>query len=108
VLKPQDFGPNTVFVDSFSSIIEICAAAKDMTVGIAPSHKLPSTVKSIAVKEDAQSRAWAATADTVRDKSYPLVLPFYFYWDSKTADARIAKFADFCAAQGLGQPGAAK
>jgi phosphate transport system substrate-binding protein len=53
-------------------------------------------VRILALKKDADSPAVLPSPTTVRDRSYPIVQPLYFYWDEKRAPDVIQKFVDFC------------
>jgi ABC-type phosphate transport system substrate-binding protein len=66
-----------------------------------PGHEIEQGRKAIAIKLDEKTPGVLPTLQTCADRTYPLVLPFWFYWDSKSADARIKPFVEFCANEGL-------
>jgi len=53
-------------------------------------------VKIIAVKKDAESPGTVPSAANLRDGSYPLIRPLYFYFNETTVTPAAKKFVDFC------------
>jgi phosphate transport system substrate-binding protein len=53
-------------------------------------------LKILGIKKDNASAAVFPSIATMRDGSYPFVLPLYFYWNSTTASPVIKQFVDFC------------
>jgi phosphate transport system substrate-binding protein len=60
-------------------------------------------IKIVSMKESVDAPAIEMTWENIRNMSYPLRRPNYFYWDASAADTakEIAKFADFCVKTGL-------
>jgi phosphate transport system substrate-binding protein len=105
VLEKQPFGPTTAILESWSSIIRICSSAADSPIGIAPIFSARAAepgIKVIGVKQDEHSVAVKPSDETLKQKTYPIILPFRFYWDQKTLSSQAKQFVDYCAAQGLG------
>jgi len=102
VMDGKRFGPNTNFMESFYLIVKVCSISEDIPIGIAPSAWGAKGTKLIAVKKDAESQGVQPSEQTVRDRTYPITLPFKFYWDGQSSDQRVPRFVDFCASKGLG------
>ena len=100
-LHNEPFGPRVVMAETWHAIVKVCSAATDLPIGICPVTRLSPEVKAIAVKLDDKTPAVLPSLQTCADRTYPLVLPFWFYWDSQSADARIKPFVEFCATEGL-------
>jgi len=100
-LHNEPLGPKAVVVDTWTTIVKICSVATDLPIGICPVLRLNPQVKAIAIKLDDKTPAVLPSLQTCADRTYPLVLPFWFYWDSRTTDARIKPFVEFCASEGL-------
>lgn len=102
VLHNQPYGKTTVFTESWTAIMKVCSVAKDLPIGMGPRLAVEkSAVKVIGVKEDDNSPAILPTEETLKNKTYPIIVPIRLYWDSDTQDDRIVKFVDFCALKGL-------
>ncbi|MEW6111078.1 MAG: substrate-binding domain-containing protein [Thermodesulfobacteriota bacterium] len=100
-LHNEAFGSRVVMAETWHAIVKVCSAATDLPIGICPVMRLNPEVKAIAVKLDDKTPAVLPSLQTCADRTYPLVLPFWFYWDDKSADARIKPFVEFCANEGL-------
>lgn len=59
-----------------------------------------SLIKILAIKKDAGSPAVLPTEVTVKNQSYPLSVPMYFYYDSKSAGEPVKSFVEFCKRRG--------
>jgi phosphate transport system substrate-binding protein len=101
VLHKEPFGPNAAFTENWTSIARICSSATDFPIGIVPAVLAKEGVKVLALKKDENSAAVAASPATVKDKSYPLIVPITIFWNSESRDARIEKVVNFYAATGL-------
>jgi phosphate transport system substrate-binding protein len=101
VLHNSPYGPTTVFADSWSAIMKICAAADDLPIGMGPVFIVRGEVKIIAIKKDQASVGIKPTVETLKDKSYPIIDPIFMYWDKRTENQDIQRFIDFCADKGL-------
>jgi phosphate transport system substrate-binding protein len=53
-------------------------------------------VRIMGIKRDENSPAILPSPATVRDGSYPLILPLYFYWNSRAASPLVKQFVEFC------------
>jgi phosphate transport system substrate-binding protein len=104
VLDKQPYGPNTTIAESWSTIIKVCSAATDLPIGIVPvmpALAASDKIKILGIKEDSDSTAVKPSDATLGNKTYPIILPFKFYWDAKTATPQLKRFVDFCAGAGL-------
>jgi phosphate transport system substrate-binding protein len=104
VLDKQPYGPNTTIAESWSTIIKVCSAATDLPIGIAaviPALAASGKIKILGIKEDPHSNAVQPSDETLKNKTYPIILPFRFYWDAKAATPQLKAFVEFCAAAGL-------
>jgi len=104
VLDKQPYGSNTAILESWSSIIKVCSGATDLPVGLAPviqALAAHQSIKVIGLKQDEHSPGVKPSEDTLRDKSYPIILAFKFYWDQKTQSSQAKQFVEYCVRQGL-------
>jgi len=102
VLDNQPYG-NTTMTETWGTIIKVCSTGNDLSVGIAPINQAlaaSGTLKVLRIKENENSPGIAPSDDTLKDKSYPIILPFRFYWDEKSVSDEMKKFIEFCAAKG--------
>ena len=96
VLAKQQFGSATVMTDTWGSVVSECADEKKLAIGFsAAQHIRDPNVKVLSIKTDAKPQ-------TVRDETYPLIVPVYLCWDSTTKDSRIPQIVDHCAMKGVG------
>ncbi len=102
VLQKKAYGANTVFAESWTSIVQVCSAANDLPIGIGPALIAKSQIKLLAIKPDENSLAVKPSEDALKDASYPIINPIHMYWDSKSEDERIKSFVEYCAREGLG------
>ncbi len=61
-------------------------------------------VKILGIKKDADAPAVLPTAQTVKNNSYPLCIPVYFYYDSASAADYVKRFVEFCKDRSQGSP----
>lgn len=101
VLGKQPFGAKTVFTETWSTIVKACGGASDLPVGIAPFMSIKEKVKLLALKKDGNSAAVVPSQDTLRDKTYPLLVPITMYWETPLKNKEIEVFVNFCASSGL-------
>ncbi len=104
VLVNQPYGNTTTMTETWPTIIKVCSMGNDLSIGIAPvSQALAASgkIKILRVKEDEHSPGVAPSYETLKNKTYPIILPFRFYWDDKTSDDQIKRFIEFCANKGL-------
>ena len=59
-----------------------------------------NSAKILALQKDEQSAAVLPAEQTLRDGSYPLILPLFFYWDNASRSSVLQKFIDFCKERG--------
>jgi phosphate transport system substrate-binding protein len=67
-----------------------------MTLGDAEKAQKSNTVKILGIKKDKESPAVMASAQTLKDGSYPVLMIQYLYWDQTTGGEHVKKFIDFC------------
>lgn len=67
-----------------------------MTLGDAKKAQKRNSVKILGVKKDKESPAVMASAQTLKDGSYPVLFTQYLYWDQTTGKEHVKKFIDFC------------
>ena len=104
VLEKQPYGPTTTVAENWGTIIKVCAVANDLPIGIAsviPTLAAADKIRLLGVKEDAHSSAVKPSEETLKNKAYPIILPFRYYWDEKTVSNQAKQFIDFCASKGL-------
>jgi hypothetical protein len=101
VLHNQPYGPSTVIAESWTSIVKVCAVANDLPIGIGPALIAKGGIKVLGVKVDDNSPAVKPSEENLKDRSYPIINPIHFYWESQSQDDLMAKFVDFCASKGL-------
>ncbi len=102
VLKKQPYSTNTVFAESWTSIVQVCSAAADLPIGIGPALIAKPQIKLIGIKVDQNSPAIKPSEDALRDGLYPIINPIRMYWGSKSEDNRVKSFVEYCAREGLG------
>lgn len=106
VLKGQPYGPATKITETWGTITKVCSSANDLPIGIAPWTRIEVPgLKVLAVKEDEASPAMKPNIDTLKEKGYPIVLPFSFYWNGLSLDSDLKKFVDYCATRGAANSG---
>ena len=104
VLDQEPFGKNIVFTENWSTILKACSNGEEIAIGLGPvplgGNK--SGAKLLAIKKDEQSAAVLPSEETLRNKSYPIILQFQFYWDSQTSDRGVLEFVEYSEKMGLG------
>jgi phosphate transport system substrate-binding protein len=103
VLKKAPYASSTIKAESWGSIIRICATAKDLPIGIGPVpiNGTSGGAKVLGVKVDENSPAVIPSEETLKQKTYPIQLPFYLYWDADTKDKRVIDFVNYCEQRGV-------
>ena len=101
VLHNQPYSATTVMADSWTAIVKVCTTANDLPIGIAPALAEKGAIKVLAIKQDENTPAVVPSAETLKERSYPIINSIRLYWDSQSQDDRIKKFVDFCASKGL-------
>ncbi len=87
--------------DSWTAIVKVCTTANDLPIGIAPALAEKGAIKVLAIKQDENTPAVLPSAETMKEKSYPIINSIRLYWDSQSQDDRIKKFIKACASKGL-------
>ena len=100
VLDGKPFGAKTVVVDRWYTILKICAENRCLPIGIVPHTRDTSGAKMLRIKRDDVSPSVAPTLENVKNKTYPITLPFSFVWNAQSKDPVTQKFVDFCQNQG--------
>jgi phosphate transport system substrate-binding protein len=100
VLEGEPFSSKAVLVEGWETILKICSTAQDLPIGISPHTKNFQGIKIIAVKRDESSPAILPQEKNIRDKTYPISLPFSLVWDSGSNNPLVSKFIEFCQNQG--------
>jgi hypothetical protein len=67
-----------------------------MTLGDAEKAQQRNSLKILGIKKDKESPAVKASAQTLKDGSYPVLMTQYLYWDQTTGGEHVKKFIDFC------------
>ncbi len=101
VLGKQPFGAKTVFTETWSTIVKACGSASDLSVGIAPFTSIKENAKLLGLKKDSNSAGVVPSQDTLRDKTYPLLVPITMHWEEPAKNKEIEEFVNFCASSGL-------
>ncbi len=100
VLGGNPFGPKTVIVDRWYTILNLCAEDRNLMLGIVPHTRDTSKVKVLRIKRDDASPAVAPSGENIKSQAYPITLSFSFIWNTQSKDPAIQNFVDFCKNQG--------
>ncbi len=89
--------------NSFLDILKSCSVSEDMLIGIVPHSQIAAfkrrdRLKTLAVRSCADCPAVLPSKQAFEDRSYPINVPVYMYYNSKANDERIMKFVNFCTA----------
>ncbi len=96
VMANQQFGSTNVITDTWGSVVSECADEKRLAIGFSAARYIRDpNVKVLSIKTEAKPQ-------TIRDETYPLIVPVYLCWDSTTKDSRIPQIVDHCAMKGVG------
>jgi phosphate transport system substrate-binding protein len=101
VLGNEFFSSDAKVRDFYHHIIKELARKQPPALAYAPfvdavHAEKTKTVKILGLKKDRNSPTIFPSEATIKDKSYPLMLPLYFYWNSDTAGPQVRKFVEFC------------
>ncbi len=55
-----------------------------------------SLIKILGIKKDADSPAVLPTEETIKNRSYLLIVPLYFYFDGRSTGDEAKRFVEFC------------
>jgi phosphate transport system substrate-binding protein len=105
VMENGYFTSDASIRDLYHNIIREISKKKTPAIGyagLADAQRAAKTnlIKILGIKKDADSPALLPSAETVKNRSYPLSVPVYFYYDSPTAGDHIKRFVDFCKDRG--------
>jgi len=100
VLKKKDFGPNVMLLPATAAIVQSVAAdAWNIGyVGLGYEESAKDKIKTVAVKQAADSPAVSPSIATVKDGSYPIARKLHLYV-TDTAPAATKEFLAFCASE---------
>jgi phosphate transport system substrate-binding protein len=98
------FGSDARARDYYHHIIRDLEKRQPPGLGYAPlldatSAQEKNQVRIMGIKKDPGAAAVYPSLATVKDKTYPLMLPLYFYWNANAASPLIDKFVEFCKKQ---------
>jgi phosphate transport system substrate-binding protein len=91
VLNKQPYGPGTVMTQSWGAIQKACLAGTDLPIGLAPSDTVAEGIKVLAIKKDETSPGVKPSPETLKNRTYPIILAVRFYWDSQSQDDRLKR-----------------
>jgi len=104
----RPFAANAVVVPEFNNVLRKVAQSAGSLgfVRIRDAFESPipfeMAVKVLKVRKDAASPAIQPSRATIADSSYPILRPYYVYYESK-ADTSIVKYVEFLEKKGWGQ-----
>lgn len=101
VMGNEYFSSDVRVRDYYHHIIRDLSRKQPAGLGYAPlldatAAQEKHLVRIMGVKKDQAAPAVHPSFATIADKSYPLILPLYFYWNADAASPLIGKFVDFC------------
>ncbi|MBI5249169.1 MAG: PstS family phosphate ABC transporter substrate-binding protein [Desulfomonile tiedjei] len=109
-LFPEDYLSSDANVRNFfHDILKEISLKKPPALGYAGLYDAMKAVqagrvKLLALKRDENSPAVLPTLETVKDRTYPLIMQLYFYWDKDRAPEHLKQFVDFCKTKGTSVP----
>lgn len=100
VLKKQDYSPRARLMPATSSIIQ--AVSEDVTaigyVGLGYVQEAGQTVKTLKIKANADAPSVTPSETTVRDGSYSIARPLYFYLGGSVSK-EVQDFVKYCVSE---------
>jgi phosphate transport system substrate-binding protein len=101
IMSNEHFGSEAKTRDFFHHIMKELARKTPSALAYAPfpdalKAQKANTIKILGIKKDQNSPAVYPSDATIKDKSYPLLQPLYFYWNADTASPMVRKFVEFC------------
>jgi phosphate transport system substrate-binding protein len=101
VMDNDYFSSDSKIKARYHDIIREVAARKPWAIaycGLADAERAAQkkTVKVLGIQKDGQSPAVFPSEQTLRDGAYPLIQPFFFYWDGASKSTILKKFIDLC------------
>jgi len=105
VMQNDYFSSDSKIRAYFHDIIREVAARKPWAIaycGVADAERAvkKNSAKILGLQKDEQSPAVMPSTQTLRDKSYPLILSLFFYWDGGSRSQNPTKFVEFCKERG--------
>ncbi|MFC1833916.1 substrate-binding domain-containing protein [Thermodesulfobacteriota bacterium] len=101
VLKGAPYAPGHEVMPRYSTTMTVCS--KSNAIGYVPAssgsfYKGKESVDVIGIKADADSKAVFPKYGVAKTSDYPVTIPFYFYWNSKSDKVKcLSGFAEFAA-----------
>ncbi len=98
-LRGKPVSPQARMSTSFTRLLKLVEEEKGAValVGCLALTSIKNPLKTLALKKAPDSPAVKWSAETFKDKSYPIARPLYFYWDKNSPNVvQLMKFADFC------------
>ncbi|MBI4963433.1 MAG: phosphate ABC transporter substrate-binding protein [Desulfomonile tiedjei] len=101
VMENDYFSSDSKIRPYYHDIIREVAARKPWAIaycGLADAERAVAkkSIKILGLQREAQSPAVLPSEQTLRDNSYPLILPLFFYWDGAARSPLVQRFVDFC------------
>jgi phosphate transport system substrate-binding protein len=101
VMQNDYFSSDSKIKARYHDIIREVAARKPWAIsycGMADADRAgqKGTVKVLGIQNDDQSQAVFPSEQTLRNNSYPLIQPFFFYWDGASRSPMLQRFINFC------------
>lgn len=101
IMDGKPFSSSAVLRSQYYEILRNIASRKPWVIGYsgladALREKQTKPLRILAIKEDVASPAVLPSDATSADRTYPLVQPFYLYWDANSPKGSLRKFIDFC------------
>lgn len=101
IMENGYFTSDAAIRDLYHNIIREISKKKPAAISYAGSADADRAVKNnmvkiLGIKKDADSPVAIPTAETIRNQSYPLTIPVYFYYDGPSAGDHIKSFVEFC------------
>ncbi len=89
VMENDSFSSDAKPMDQYEHIISELSREKPPAIAYSPlmdalKAEQDKRVKIVAIKKDEKSPAVRPSIATLKDDSYPLVMPLFFYWDEET------------------------
>jgi len=105
VMQNDYFSSDSKVRARYHDIIREVAARRPWAIaycGMADAERASQkgTVKILGIQKDDQASAVLPSESTLRDGSYPIIQPFFFYWNGAARSLLVQKFIDFCKARG--------
>lgn len=103
ILKGAPHGPHAEVVSSYRLTMVVCSRSTDgLPIGYIPTSSAYFTgleklgIKLVKIKKDDTSPAIGPTREALLSGDYPIMLPFYLYWNGKSSyDNCLSGLAEF-------------